>query len=325
MLNIPTDPHAVLRVSVTNGNSHYDTTLDIFPCRLHPKEGFTKHDMAMTIIGMLDDLSRGQLTGNHGVRALAWQTLYHPCGLFEPGCVLPTDGIDHTAALFTIEGGHITLPDGTTHRLVDVAPSGLYPKTLRDRPSEIEGLETAFDEEMAMSLAAGFLDRLLPVPFAGKLERTRAKLTRIIAARAGRLVINPHSLSGSAASARADEHVRSLLTKLEWLWILAPDRGWAPTQFIHGDGWGEIVKFSDPDLFAAGRAIHDDLVDLPENAISMEAAIYSDLPHASAHERIELRQILPRVDEAIEKNVPLTRLKPQAAKRAKRRQALIAA
>jgi hypothetical protein len=310
----------VRRLSVrSSADASRAHTLDIFEHRLHPAPGFTLDDMVMTLIAMLDGLSRKTFYGVGNISNLASAALEHPYGRYDKGSVLCTDGIDANAELITVSEKEIQFPDGRSFVLDRFAPKPFGPHEAGQSQFARKDFLAKLEKEKILSILTGLMDRHLPRPYTFGYFPEDEKIVELVGARLPRLVTLERSDSGATASEVGHKSASDFVRDVDWMWICPPDRGWAPTTRVHGDTWPQVTEACDQSLLEAGRAIYAALKTQSVDDLSSHFAIHGDDKTLSNHERLRMRQIMNRIDEAIEDCVPIDMLKPAAAKRAQRR------
>jgi len=317
----PHPSHIVRRINVTGGRDDAQAyILDIFPHRLHPASGATREDMILTLIAMLDGVSQCSFFGTHDLNPLTIQSLDHPHGCFERGAVLCTPGTDETAQQVYIKAGHhIELWDGRRFELKAFAPTAYSPNVARNQQSQIRGLLMDISGDPIRALVIGMVDEMLPVPYDEDIFQGPLEICLHVAARAARLVQSRQGAAGTAGAHSGLEGAARLLRTLDAQWICPPDRGWCPDQRLKSPLWDEVRGSVNHTLVVAGREIARSLADLAPGTITNHAAIHGDDKDLSNHQRLEVKRVIKRLDLTIEDTVPVSFLKPAAAKRRAKR------
>lgn len=315
--------HVVRRLSVTSeatwNEQNTDRVIDIFPHRLHPAEGVTKDDMVLTLIAMLDGMNTGDYRGSSNISCITTCDLNHPYGQYAQGSVLCTPGRDDSAEQIVITDSEVRLPDGLTYPLESFGHRPYGPIEASQASNGIKAFHKTLQDDKLPSILTGMVDEILPAPFSRDFRRSFTSIVQIVAARIPRLVNLGRAEVGYAASLLGHTSAYNYLRDLDWMWICPPDRGYDPTMRVHGSRWPEVLQHCDQELVAAGRAIYGKLEDLREDSITETFLLWGDDKDLSNHQRILMKQVLARIDEAIEDCMPAHMLKPAAARRVQRR------
>jgi len=313
----PHPSHIVRRINITGGRENAQPyILDIFPHRLHPASGFTREDMVLTLIAMLDGVSMRSFYGTHDLNALTHQSLEHPYGRFEQGSILCTPGTDETAQQVHIKAGHhIELWDGRRFDLGAFAPTPFGPNEARNQQSQMRGELMDITGDPIRAIVIGMVDEMLPIAYDKDIHQGPLEICLQVAARAARLVQSRQGAAGVAGAHSSLEGSARLLRALDAHWICPPDRGWCPDQRLKSPLWDEVRGAMNHTLVSAGREIAQSLQDLEPGIITNHAAIHGDDKDLSNHQRLEVKRVIKRLDLTIEDTVPVSFLKPAAAKR----------
>lgn len=319
----PHPSHIVRRICVTGGRGDTQAfILDIFPHRLHPAEGFTREDMILTLIAMLDGMIHRSFYGTHNLSLLQQEALEHPMGVFGRSCVIGTPGSDDTAQQVVVNDGFsIHLWDGRSFDLGDFAPTPFTNIEARNAQISMRNLLLDIRHDPIMGLVVGMVDELLPAKYDKDIHKGPLEVCLQVAARAARLVQTEQGGSGSAGARHNFDRASRFLRDIDRQWICPPDRGWCPGMRLKGARWDELRENINHSLVEAGRKIAKALADRPLQDLTNQAAIFGDDPDLSNHQRMEVKRLLRLVDEMIEDEMPENCLKPAAAKRRAKRAA----
>lgn len=317
----PHPSHIVRRINVTGGRDDAQAyILDIFPHRLHPKEGFSREDMILTMIAMLSGVANRSFYGTHELNALTHEPLLHPYGRYDQGSVLCTRGTDETAQqVYIKEGLHIDLWDGRRFDLREFAPMAFDPNEARNHQNNIQCVLRDISGDSIRAIVIGMIDAMLPIAYDKEVNDGPLQICLHIAARAARLVHTRQSVAGTAGARSALDNTARLLRSIDEHWICPPDRGWCPETRLKGPLWDELRESMNHSLVVAGREIAKSLEELAPGAITNHAAVHGDDKDLSNHQRMEVKRIIKRLDRIIEDTVPVSYLKPAAAKRRAKR------